>query len=109
MVSRWPVVTIWQAHRSNDADRFAPVRRALADHVAETALVARPSWRATVQVVGLGTARFMAALQDGVALAPALDAAGTAFQFGPWLHDAVRQRWLQAVEPVADTRSGGNR
>ena len=28
--SRWPVVTIWQAHRRADADRFAPVRAALA-------------------------------------------------------------------------------
>jgi len=109
VVSRWPVVTIWQAHRGSGADRFAPVRQALADHVAETALVARPSWRAMVQAVDQGTARFMAALQDGVALAPALDAAGAAFQFEPWLHDAVRQQWLQAVEPVADTASGGNR
>ena len=109
VVSRWPVVTIWQAHRSSDADRFAPVRQALADQVAETALVARPSWRATVQAVDQGTARFMAALLSGVALAPALDAAGAAFQFEPWLHDAVRQQWLQAVEPVADARSGGSR
>jgi len=109
VVSRWPVVTIWQAHRSSDGDRFAPVRRALADHAAETALVARPSWRATVQAVDPGTARFMAALQDRVALAAALDAAGAEFQFEPWLHDAVRQQWLPAVEPVADTTSGGSR
>ena len=109
VVSRWPVVTIWQTHRSHAADRFAPVRQALADQVAETALVARPGWRATVQAVDAATARFMAALQDGVALALALDAAGAEFQFEPWLHDAVRQQWLQAVQPAADNASGGNR
>ena len=109
VVSQWPVVTIWQAHRSSEVDRFLLVRQALADHVAETALVARPEWRATVQAVDAATARFMAALQDGVALSPALDAAGAQFQFEPWLHDAVRQHWLQAVEPVADNAFGGNR
>lgn len=108
VVSRWPVATIWQAHRGDEVDRFAPVRQALADHVAETALVARPSWRATVQMVDEPTACFMAALQDGATLASALDGAGAAFQFEPWLHDAVRQGWLQAVEP-ATTASGTSR
>ena len=109
VASRWPVVTIWQAHRSDEADRFAPVRQAFAGAVAETALVARPQWRASVSAIGQATARFMAALQDGAALAAALNAGGEAFQFEPWLHDAVRQQWLQAVEPVADTSSGGAR
>jgi hypothetical protein len=109
VVSRWPVVTIWQAHRSDDADRFAPVRQAFTNQVAETALVMRPLWRASVCAIDDATARFMAASQDRAALAAALDAGGEAFQFEPWLHDAVRQQWLQAVEPVADTSSGGAR
>lgn len=107
--SRWPVVTIWQAHRSDDADRFAGVRQAMAGHVVETALVARPQWRASVCAIDQATARFMAALQDGTALAGALDACGNAFQFEPWLHDAVRQQWLQAVEPIANASLGGAR
>jgi hypothetical protein len=107
VASRWPVVTIWEAHRSSDADRFAPVRQAFADGVAETALVARPQWRATVAAVDEATSRFVAALQGGAALASALDAAGSTFQFEAWLHDAVRQQWLQAVEPAAEAISGG--
>ena len=109
VVSRWPVVTIWQAHRSDEADRFAPVRQAFANQAAETALVSRPQWRASVCVLDEATARFMAALQEGAALAAALDAGGEAFAFEPWLHDAVRQQWLQAVEPAVDTPSGGAR
>ena len=76
VVSRWPVVTIWQAHRSSEADRFAPVRQAFASALAETALVARPQWRASVTAIDAATARFLAALRDGAALARALDAAG---------------------------------
>jgi hypothetical protein len=109
VVSRWPVVTVWQAHRSDDADRFAPVRQAFANDVAETALVARPQWRATVSALDEATSRFMAALHSGAALAGALDAAGATFQFEAWLHDAVRQQWLQAVEPAVETPSGGTR
>ena len=106
VVSNWPVVTIWQAHRSDDADRFAAVRQAFANDVAETALVARPQWRATVSVVHEATSKFMAALQGGAALARALEAAGATFLFEPWLHEAVRQQWLQAVEPAAGALSG---
>ena len=106
VVSRWPVVTIWQAHCNSDADRFAPVRQAFAAHTAETALVARPQWRASVCAIDDASARFTAALQRGATLTAALDAAGATFQFEPWLHDAVRQQWLQAVEPI-DIPSGG--
>jgi hypothetical protein len=109
VTSRWPVVTIWHAHRSHDADRFAPVRHAFANEVSETALVSRRQWRATVSAVDEATSRFMAALQGGASLDSALDAAGATFQFEAWLHDAVRQQWLQAVQPAAETLSGGMR
>jgi hypothetical protein len=49
----------------------------------------------------------MRALHDGAHLARALDEAGAAFDFNAWLHDAVRQQWLAAVQAVADTPSGG--
>jgi hypothetical protein len=109
VVSRWPVVTIWQAHRSAEADRFAPVREAFARRVAQTALVARTHWRAVVSAIDEPSAHFVAALQRGDSLGHALDAAGDSFRFEPWLHEAVRQQWLQAVEPVADATSGGLR
>ncbi|HEY6511410.1 MAG TPA: hypothetical protein VI032_05495, partial [Burkholderiaceae bacterium] len=98
VASRWPVVTIWHAHRCQGADRFAPVRQAFADGVAETALVARPQWRAAVSALDEATGRFMLALQGDATLAAALDAAGAAFRFEPWLHEAVGQQWLQGVE-----------
>lgn len=98
IVSRWPVVTLWRAHRSADADRFAPVRQALAGAVAETALVARPQWQATVNAIDEATARFTVALLAAVPLADALDRAGDGFDFERWLRDAIEQQWLQAVE-----------
>jgi hypothetical protein len=109
VASRWPVVTIWQAHRRSDADRFAPVRQAFASGLAETALVSRDGWRATVSRIDDATRLFMSAVQSGTHLARALDEAGAAFDFNTWLHDAVRQQWLAAVQAVADTPSGGTR
>ena len=109
VASRWPVVTIWRAHRHRDNDRFAPVRAAFARGVAETALVARDGWRPTVNGIDEATRRFTAALQRGAHLAHALDEAGDGFQFDEWLHDAVRQQWLLAVAPVADRPDGGTR
>jgi len=107
--SRFPVVTIWQAHRRDDADRFATVREAFANHVAETALIARPQWQAAVSAIDDATACFMRTLREGADLARALDAAGASFQFEPWLHDAVQEQWLQAVEPAVDSSTGGTR
>ena len=109
IASRHPVVAIWQAHRRSDADRFAAVRRAFADKVAETALIARPQWQASVSVVDDATARFMTALRDGADLARSLDAAGASFEFERWLRDAVQQHWLHAVEPASHTPSEGMR
>ena len=109
IASRWPVVTIWRAHRSGEVDRFAPARDALAAGRREIALVARPQWRATVDAIDEPNARFTTALLGGAPLARALDAAGPTFAFEAWLHDAVRQQWLQAVEPVAEPDSGAAR
>ena len=99
--SRWPVVAIWQAHRRDDEDRFAGVRGALAAQVQETALIARHGWRAQVEAVDAPTASFANALLGGSSLADALEAAGDAFAFGPWLQRSLTHEWLQAVEPMA--------
>lgn len=106
IVSRWPLVTIWQAHRSDAADRFAAVRRAFDDGAVENALVSRSQWRASVSVIDAPGACFVAALREAMPLSRALDAAGAPFDFEAWLHDAVRQQWLQAVELVGDASAG---
>ena len=95
--SRWPIATLWQAHRSTADDRFAAVREALAAARGEAALVWREGWRAQVAPLPPGDAAFTRALLAGQALAPALDAAGADFNFEPWLLDALRHGRLAAV------------
>lgn len=103
VASRWPVVTIWQAHRRADEDRFDAVRAAFAAQAQETALVARDGWRAEVEAVDAPTAAFITALQRGDDLAHALSQVGDALAFDQWLQRALANQWLQAVEPVAAT------
>ncbi len=95
--SRWPIVTIWQAHHGDEP--FDSVRAAFAAERAETALVWRDDGFA-IHVEALGgsaDAAFTAASIDGRSLAAALDAAGTTFSFERWLERALRSRWLIAV------------
>ena len=102
VASRWPVVTIWQAHRrgAEVEDRFSPVRAALAAGVAEHALVTRIGWRAQVESLDAGDAAFSIASMRAATLSRALDDAGTAFSFERWLQRALANRWLQAVERI---------
>ncbi len=99
--SKHPVVTIWQAHRSDEADRFAPVRAAFEAGVGECALVARRGWRATVRALPADEARFTQAVLAGRSLGAALAAAGDGFAFDAWLIAALQQQRLAAVEPLA--------
>jgi hypothetical protein len=102
--SAHPVASIWRAHRSAAADRFASVREAFAAGRGENALAWRHGLQPAVLALPEADARFMQALLDGQALAPALDAAGDDFAFDRWLLQALQQGWLQAVEcrPIAD-------
>jgi hypothetical protein len=102
VASNWPVVTIWQAHRRDGEDRFAPVRAALAAQARETALVARNGWRAEVEAVDAATTAFTLALQRGADLGRALDDAGDALAFDQWLRRALTNHWLQAIEPAVE-------
>lgn len=104
--SRWPVGSIWRAHRSQAADRFAPVREALAQQRGEAVLVWRDAWRARVDPLDDGVADFMLAVQAGHSLAVALDAAGPNFNFEPWLLQALQQGWLAAVLPGVAPAAG---
>jgi len=95
--SRHPVATIWRAHRSAAADRFAPARAALAAAQAEAALVWRRGWRVAVAAVAPADTAFVQAWLAGEALGAALDQADAAFDFGPWLQRAVGEGWLLGV------------
>jgi len=100
VVSQHPVVSIWQAHRSTAADRFAPVRAAFAARVGESGLITRSGWKATVAAVPLLQARFVVALLAGQALGQALrsvDLPVGSFDFEPWLIHTLRTGLLTAV------------
>jgi Putative DNA-binding domain len=95
--SRWPIVTIWQAHHGDEP--FDNVRAAFAAERAETALVWRDDGFAIhVEATDSGAdAAFIAASIDGRSLAAALDAAGPTFSFERWLERALRSRWPISV------------
>src|SRR5687767_12409568 len=99
--SRWPVATIWQAHRRDDADRFDAVRAAFAAQAQETALITRQGWRAEVEAIDAPTAALITSLQRGDDLGHALEAVGESLAFERWLQRALTNQWLQAVEPAA--------
>ncbi|MFY9513253.1 MAG: putative DNA-binding domain-containing protein [Rubrivivax sp.] len=98
LVSPHPVATIWQAHRSTAADRFAPVQAAFAAGLGDNTWVRRRGWVAEVLVVDAATARFVAALLAGEPLAAALQAAGDGFNFQSWLLEALQAGAVAAVE-----------
>lgn len=98
IASPHPVVSIWQAHRSDAPDRFAPVREALARGHGERALVHREGFVVRVTAVPEAPARFVQALLAGEPLGRALDEAGPGFAFDGWLVQALQQGWLRSIE-----------
>lgn len=96
-----PVVSIWQAHRSDAEGRFAPVRAAFAAGVGEYALVRRRGWKAEVLALPAPTAHLYAALLAGRRLGAALAEAGDGYDFESWLLDALRDGAIAAVTPEA--------
>jgi hypothetical protein len=95
--SAYPVVSIWQAHRSQAPDRFGPVHEALAAGRGESALVRRAGWKAAVLMLTAPEARFTAALLARRALGQALTEAGEGFEFEPWLRSALEGHHIAAV------------
>lgn len=94
--SRWPIVTVWQAHHGDRS--FDSVREAFDASRAETALVWRDDGFAVhVEALAGADAAFTAAAIKGCSLATALDAASADFSFEHWLERALRSRWLIAV------------
>ncbi len=99
--SRYPVVTIWLAHRSAAADRFEPVRVALAAGQGEHALVWRQGWAGQLASLGDADALFTRAVLQSQGLTQALDTAGDGFDFEAWLTRALQLGWLAAVSTSA--------
>lgn len=95
--SRWPVASLWHAHRAPDVERSEAVRAAWAPQRGESAWVWRDGWRAAVQIAGDAEATFLQVASENGSLGAALDAAGEAFDFGAWLGDAITRRMLVAV------------
>ena len=103
LVSAYPLHAIWQAHRSDDPDRFAPVRQAFAEQRAEAVRVRRHGYQVAVDAIAPGTAAFEVALLQRQALGDALALAAEAdgeFEFEAWFIDTLRRHGLAAVEAV---------
>jgi len=108
--SRWPVATIWQTHRSHDADRFARRCATLLRAAKANARWWRgPGWRAEVEALDDGTFTFMSHLQQGATLggARARPRPTTRWAFDRWLQRALTQQWLQGIEATPDPSAGG--
>ena len=101
--SRFPVLSIWQAHQVTEfehADRFADARTKLLAREGEGILVFRLGWRAQAQLVSSAECNWLQALMGGTNLALALDVAGSAFDFQAWLAEALRLGWLMGASRV---------
>lgn len=98
IASAHPIATIWLAHRGDGNDPFAAARAALAARRAESALVQRQGWRATVRALPPAEARFTRALLRAQPLAAALQAGGSDFVFETWLIAALQGGAIAAVE-----------
>jgi hypothetical protein len=105
--SRWPVATLHAAHRGDAEPDAESLRAAVAAGRGECVLVARDGWRAALHPLDDADARVAAALLSGMALGPALEAAGPDFDFAAWLAQALRGGWLQGV--VLEGPLAGNR
>lgn len=96
VISPHPVVTIWQAHRRSDDNRFDAVRAAFAAGGGEVAFVWRRGWRGDVAALDAIETRFVQALLDHHPLGAALDAAPD-LNFETWLARALAAQWLGDV------------
>ncbi|HSI51499.1 MAG TPA: putative DNA-binding domain-containing protein [Ideonella sp.] len=102
LASRFPVVSIWRAHQpateTDNTDRFAAARLALAEGRGEAALVCRSGCRVQVDELSASDAAFTGALLAGHSLGRAL-AGQPPEDFTAWLVRALQAGWLQAVQP----------
>jgi hypothetical protein len=98
--SRYPVVSIWRAHREGeDAEaHFAAARMAMDQQQGENALVWRRDWQVQIEPVDEREARWCDAVHAEHSLGLALQLAAEGFEFEPWLLRALRQRQVLGVK-----------
>ncbi len=100
IASRWPVVSLMQAHREHTPSMTDAGQR-LRDGVAECALVWRQGMRPRLSDCTSAEAPWLEALVAGSPLPNALTAvAGTDFNLGDWLPRAVQQGLVLGVVSV---------
>ncbi len=98
IASNWPIVTLWQLHRA-----AAPDAQACRDALQlgeQTAWVWRLGWQPCAEAIAPIVAHWMHALQTAPTLEAALAACDEDFDLAAWLHRAVQQGWIAAVEPL---------
>jgi hypothetical protein len=100
VASQHPIVTIHAAHRAATGEAFDAARQALSEARSETALVWRDGWQARCIAIDDATARWTRAVLERASLGEALRHAGPDFDLAAWLVQAIKQRWLRAVQPV---------
>lgn len=103
LASRWPVVTLIEAH-AIDPPELERAARCLAAGLGETALVWRQAYRPLLRIAQPGEAAFVTALLDGRSLHQALAHAAD-FDFQAWLAPAVHEGLLLGVA-ARDGRAG---
>ncbi len=103
LASRWPVVTLIDAHRMGPAglaELPGRLDRLTADGTrAQTALVWRHGLRPMLRLAAPGEAKFLSELQRGASLIDAL-AVADRFDFNAWLPDAVQTSLVTGVRPL---------
>jgi hypothetical protein len=99
IVSRWPVLSLLDAHLHGEPD-FATVAQRLAAGVAENVRVWRQGGAVRLTPLNGLVARFEAALLDGQSLGQALDAAPV--DALAWLHEAVPSGLCTGLAPAPD-------
>ena len=86
-----PIVSIWQAHRQEGADRFGAVQAAFAAGLPEHALVWRKGWAVQVTALPAADLAFTQALLRSNSLGTALDLAGPGFDFEAWFIETLQR------------------
>ena len=95
--SRWPIASIHEAHRSDDASAFDAAREAIAAQQGETVLVARRDWKAVPTRICAGTAAWTRLLLAGTVLDAALAEAPQDFDFTAWFTAALQSGWVKGI------------
>jgi hypothetical protein len=97
LTSAWPVVSIWEAHRTPSMD-MAEVGALVRQRVGQSAVVWREGFKPSVRQALVGEAPLLRALLGGSSLGDALDGAAD-LDFAAWLPLAVQTGLVLGARP----------